>query len=58
MENPKKDLSENKSQNEKGLDNWNARLDQNLEKEEHNDLIADENAKEFSEQFDNEEKDE
>ncbi|WP_316737651.1 hypothetical protein [Pedobacter aquatilis] len=48
MENPKKDLSKNKSDNEKGLDDWNTRLDQNLEEERHNDVIADENAKEFS----------
>lgn len=36
---------------ETGLDKWNQRLDENLEPEGHNDELADENAKNFSEQF-------
>lgn len=36
-----------------GLDNWNKRLDENLEPKDHNDEIADEKAKNFSEQFGN-----
>lgn len=36
---------------QKGLNDWNDRLDENLEPEEHNDVVADENAKDFSEKY-------
>jgi hypothetical protein len=35
----------------KGLDNWNDRLDHNLEPEDHNDVSADERAKEYTDKF-------
>ncbi|SER44639.1 hypothetical protein [Pedobacter rhizosphaerae] len=35
----------------KGLDNWNDRLDNNLEPEDHNDVSADERAKEYTDKF-------
>lgn len=49
MINPKNDSEKNKSND--GLDNWNNRLDENLESSNHNDTTADEKAKEYSEQF-------
>ncbi|NII83431.1 hypothetical protein H9N25_11545 [Pedobacter riviphilus] len=59
MENKKEDLSKSKSdftaENAKhpnqGLDNWNKRLDENLEPEDHNDSAADEKAKNFSAKY-------
>ncbi|WP_293787011.1 hypothetical protein [uncultured Pedobacter sp.] len=57
MENQKQDLpksnftEENARNPEKGLDNWNERLDENLEPEAHNDIDADEKAKDFSEKY-------
>lgn len=36
--------------NAAGLNNWNDRLDENLESEEDGDLSADENAKKYSEE--------
>jgi len=57
MINPKNDSEKNKSND--GLDNWNNRLDENLEQSNYNDTDADEKAKEYSEQFENKpEKDE
>jgi len=52
MANPTQDPNKSESVNKKpahGLDNWNDRLDENLEPEGHNDPVADENAKDFSE---------
>lgn len=59
MENKKEDLAKSKSDftaenakhPEKGLNDWNDRLDQNLEPEDHNDSIADEKAKDFSAKY-------
>ena len=59
MENQKQDLAKSKSDftkentenPEKGLDNWNDRLDENLEPEAHSDHEADEKAKDFSEKY-------
>jgi hypothetical protein len=59
MENQKQDqaklksdfTAENAKNPDKGLDNWNDRLDENLEAEDHNDLVADEKAKDFSEKY-------
>ncbi|WP_316803005.1 hypothetical protein [Pedobacter nototheniae] len=42
------------AKNKKGdtdLDRWNDRLDENLEPENHSDVLADEKAKDFSEKF-------
>jgi len=36
----------------KGLNDWNDRLDENLEPEDRNDIDADIKAKEYSEKFD------
>jgi len=48
----KADFTEKNAQNpEKGLDNWNERLDENLEPKDHNDPVADEHAKDFSEKY-------
>lgn len=48
----KADFIEKNIQNpEKGLDNWNERLDENLEPKDHNDPVADDNAKDFSEKY-------
>jgi len=41
-----------KPDQENGLDDWNNRLDENLEPEDHNDPVADVKAEEFSEHFD------
>ncbi|MBC6112042.1 hypothetical protein H7U22_16585 [Pedobacter sp. CCM 8938] len=47
-----KEYSNTKSENsDQGIDNWNDRLDQNLESEGHNDISADENAEDFSKKF-------
>ena len=35
---------------ENGLDQWNDRLDENLESDNHNDVLADDRAKKFSEE--------
>jgi hypothetical protein len=59
MENQKEDLDksktefakENAKQPAKGLNDWNERLDENLEPEDHNDNIADEKAKNFSAKY-------
>ena len=59
MENQKQDLAKSKSDfteenaenPDKGLDNWNDRLEENLEPEEHTDIEADEKAKDFSEKY-------
>jgi len=42
---------QNKMNPSKGLDNWNDRLDENLETKDHNDTLADDKAKDFSEKF-------
>jgi len=36
----------------KGLNDWNDRLDENLEAKDQNDTVADDNAKDYSEKFD------
>lgn len=47
-----KEYSKTKSENsDQGIDNWNDRLDQNLESENHNDVSADEKAEDFSKKF-------
>jgi len=59
MENQKQDLAKSKSdftvENAKhpvkGLNDWNDRLDENLEPEDHNDSDADEKAKDFSAKY-------
>ncbi len=57
MDNQKQDLAkanfteENAKHPDQGLDNWNDRLDENLEPETHNDVDADEKAKDFSEKY-------
>ncbi|QNN40122.1 hypothetical protein [Pedobacter roseus] len=59
MENQKQDQAKSKSDfttenakhPEKGLNNWNDRLDENLEPEDQNNSIADEKAKDFSEKY-------
>ncbi|MFF5380679.1 hypothetical protein [Pedobacter suwonensis] len=57
MENQKQDLpksnftEENAKHPDQGLDNWNDRLEDNLEPEAHNDVEADEKAKDFSEKY-------
>lgn len=57
MENQKQDpakatfTEENAKHPEQGLDNWNDRLDENLEPEAGNDVAADEKAKDFSEKY-------
>ncbi|WP_025142659.1 hypothetical protein [Pedobacter jeongneungensis] len=59
MENQKHDqaksksdfIKENEKNPEKGLNNWNDRLDENLEPEDQNNSIADEKAKDFSEKY-------
>ncbi|GAA4201924.1 hypothetical protein GCM10022289_16030 [Pedobacter jeongneungensis] len=59
MENQKQDQAKSKSDfteentknPEKGLNNWNDRLDENLEPEDHNNITADERAKDFSEKY-------
>lgn len=48
MELPKDNQPENKDRLEDGLDEWNKRLDENLEPEDKNDIAADANAKKFS----------
>lgn len=50
---PNKSEFDKKSQENsaQGINNWNDRLDENLEPEDHNDPVADENAKEFSEKL-------
>ncbi|TCD08251.1 hypothetical protein EZ449_12645 [Pedobacter frigidisoli] len=42
---------QNKKDPAKGLDNWNDRLDENLESNDQNDTLADEKAKDFSEKL-------
>ncbi|WP_293308975.1 hypothetical protein [Pedobacter sp. UBA5917] len=42
---------ENAKHPEQGLNNWNDRLDENLEPEDHNNGTADEKAKDFSEKY-------
>jgi len=57
MENQKQDLNksnfteENIKHPDQGPDNWNDRLDENLEPEASNDTEADEKAKDFSEKY-------
>ncbi|WP_316798273.1 hypothetical protein [Pedobacter frigidisoli] len=57
MENHAKDQSrpnvniQHQDKASKGLNEWNDRLDENLEPKSHNDETADENAKDFSERF-------
>jgi len=59
MENQKQDLekskadfvTENIKHPVKGINDWNDRLDQNLEPEDHNDTLADEKAKDFSAKY-------
>jgi len=57
MENQKQDLNkanfteENIKHPDQGPDNWNDRLDENLETEASNDTEADEKAKDFSEKY-------
>ncbi|KLT67302.1 hypothetical protein [Pedobacter sp. BMA] len=49
---PKSNVNtQNQDEASKGLNDWNDRLDENLEPKSHNDEVADENAKDFSEQF-------
>lgn len=49
---PKADFTEKNAKHpEQGLDDWNERLDENLEPEAHNDIEADEKAKDFSEKY-------
>lgn len=48
----KSDFSKENSKNpQQGLNNWNDRLDENLEPEDHNNSVADEKAKDFSEKY-------
>lgn len=59
MENQKEDLAKSKSDFTadnakhpvKGINDWNDRLDENLEPEAHNDNVADEKAKDFSAKY-------
>lgn len=59
MENRKQDLTKSKtdfstdnSKNPvKGLNDWNDRLDENLEPEDHNNTAADDKARDFSEKY-------
>ena len=59
MENKEQDQSKSKSEfiekNQEnpaqGLNDWNDRLDENLEQKDQNDISADENAKDFSDKF-------
>ncbi|WP_175635187.1 hypothetical protein [Pedobacter ghigonis] len=59
MENQKQDLAKSKADFTeehakhpvKGINDWNDRLDQNLEPEDHNDTVADEKAKDFSAKY-------
>lgn len=59
MENQKQDLTKSKSdfteENAKhpvkGINDWNDRLDENLESEDHNNSVADEKAKDFSTKY-------
>lgn len=48
----KSDFSKENAKNpEQGLNNWNDRLDENLEQEDQNNNTADEKAKDFSEKY-------
>ncbi|GGH02074.1 hypothetical protein [Pedobacter zeae] len=48
----KSDFKEEDSKHaEEGLNQWNDRLDENLEPEDHNDIVADQKAKDFSEKY-------
>lgn len=48
----KKEYSKTESEKpEQGINNWNDRLDENLESKDHNDVSADEKAEDFSEKF-------
>ena len=48
----KKDFTEENIKNPtKGLDDWNDRLDENLEPLDQNDTVADDKAKDFSEKY-------
>ncbi|GAA3979871.1 hypothetical protein GCM10022246_34860 [Pedobacter ginsengiterrae] len=51
MELPKNIRPNNDTKAESGLDNWNDRLDENLEPEDENDVSADSRAKAFSEKY-------
>ena len=59
MENQKQDqakskaafIEKNQENPSHGLNDWNDRLDENLEPENHSDVVADENAKDFSEKL-------
>ncbi|KQM76943.1 hypothetical protein ASE74_16855 [Pedobacter sp. Leaf216] len=42
---------ENKQHPDQGLNDWNDRLDENLEPEDHNNVNADEQAKDFSAKY-------
>ena len=59
MENRKQDLAksktdfttENSTNPVKGLNNWNDRLDENLEPKDHSNTVADDKARDFSEKY-------
>lgn len=59
MENRKQDLTksktdfsaENSKNPVKGINDWNDRLDENLEPEDHNNTAADDKARDFSEKY-------
>lgn len=44
-------VEQNKKNPAKGLNDWNDRLDENLESADHNNVDADEKAKDFSEKL-------
>ncbi|MCX2574993.1 hypothetical protein [Pedobacter sandarakinus] len=52
QENNNRKLDQEKSVD--GMDNWNNRLDENLEEKDQNDPLADKKAKNFSEHLDGE----
>lgn len=53
MELPKDNQPENKDRLEDRLDEWNKRLDENLEPEDKNNIAADAKAKKFSDKNNN-----
>ncbi|RYD74631.1 MAG: hypothetical protein EOP55_14955 [Sphingobacteriales bacterium] len=55
METSKSKMNRPQNNPETKLDDWNDRLEENLEPAQHNDVEADEKAKLFSEKFQNEE---
>lgn len=50
---PKDKIKQESKNNKKGLDDWNNRLDENMESNEQNDVVADDLAKKFSEKNSN-----